>query len=108
MSTGRGRRRRKPLAPQLRSGPNTPNTKPLLASDDTPEERRAAAVRRLVGPGERRRLLAKELREVEAELRPAVADAIGAGLPYRRIEEITGIPRATVARWAKSNEPASS
>jgi DNA-directed RNA polymerase specialized sigma24 family protein len=69
----------------------------------TPEERQAAAVRSLVEPGERRQMLAQELAELEAGLRPAVLAAVSAGVPYRRLEELTGIPRATVARWAKAD-----
>jgi uncharacterized protein YerC len=48
-------------------------------------------------------MLAQELAELEAGLRPAVLAAVSAGVPYRRLEELTGIPRATVARWAKAD-----
>ncbi|MET9520470.1 hypothetical protein [Streptomyces sp. NPDC002994] len=53
-------------------------------------------------PGERRRSLVQEIGKIEAQLRPVVLDAVSAGVPYRRIEELTGISRATVARWAKA------
>ncbi len=67
-----------------------------------PEDRRAQAVRSLVEPGERRRGLAAELEQVEAELRPMVLEAVAAGVTYRRIAELSGISRATVARWNKT------
>lgn len=35
-------------------------------------------------------------------IRPVVLEAIDAGVPYRRIAELTGISRATVSRWAKT------
>ncbi|MEV8093715.1 helix-turn-helix domain-containing protein [Kitasatospora sp. NPDC085879] len=67
-----------------------------------PEDRRAQAVRSLVEPGQRRRVLAAELEQVEAELRPMVLEAVAAGVTYRRIAELSGISRATVARWNKT------
>jgi DNA-directed RNA polymerase specialized sigma24 family protein len=68
----------------------------------TPEEQRAVLVRHLIGPGQRRLLLLEELEEVDKSLRPLVTAAVRAGLPYRRIAELTGVSRATVGRWVKT------
>ena len=73
-----------------------------VETPSTPEERRALAVRSLMEPGGRRRMLVQELTEVDAALRPVVLGAVSVGVPYRRLEELTGIPRATVARWVKA------
>ncbi|MFB7663974.1 helix-turn-helix domain-containing protein [Kitasatospora sp. NPDC056138] len=72
------------------------------ALDAMPEDRQAKAVRQLVGPGQRRRTLVTQLEQVERELRPVVLEAVAAGVTYRRIAELSGISRATVARWAKT------
>ncbi|MEV7390233.1 helix-turn-helix domain-containing protein [Streptomyces sp. NPDC091215] len=70
----------------------------------TPEDARAKAVRQLVEPGEERVRLAAELERLDARLRPLILEAVSAGVPYRRLAELTGISRATVARWGKSAE----
>jgi DNA invertase Pin-like site-specific DNA recombinase len=62
---------------------------------------RAEAVRRLVEPGAQRLRLVAELEAVDTTLRPLVVEAVKAGVPYRRIAELTSISRATVARWGK-------
>ncbi|MEU8958803.1 helix-turn-helix domain-containing protein [Streptomyces sp. NPDC048518] len=52
-------------------------------------------------PGEQRLQLVAELDRLDAALRPLVIQAVHAGVPYRRIAELTNISRATVARWGK-------
>ncbi|MHA5050240.1 hypothetical protein [Streptomyces sp. SD15] len=100
MSTRRNRQR--PKAAQ-----RTPRTVQAPASDapaSTPEDARANAVRQLVEPGEERVRLAAELERLDTHLRPLILEAISAGVPYRRVAELTGISRASVARWGKSAE----
>ncbi|MFF4604001.1 helix-turn-helix domain-containing protein [Streptomyces sp. NPDC001339] len=70
----------------------------------TPEDARAQAVRQLMEPGEERVRLSAELERLDAKLRPLILEAIEAGVPYRRVAELTGISRATVARWGKGGE----
>ncbi len=55
-------------------------------------------------PGQERARLAAELERLDTKLRPLILEAIKAGVPYRRVAELTGISRATVARWGKHEE----
>lgn len=71
----------------------------------TPEDRRALMVRKLSAPGERRMQLAAELQELDRIVRPLVVQAVAADVPYRRIAELTGVSRATVARWVRGSGP---
>lgn len=71
------------------------------ATEATPEDLRAHAVRQLSGVGRRRIELASELADLDSALRPLVQEAVAAGVPYRRIEELTGISRASVTRWTR-------
>jgi DNA-directed RNA polymerase specialized sigma24 family protein len=66
-----------------------------------PEERRAQAVNALSEPGQQRIQLNADLLALDQRLRPLVIRAAVAGVPYRRIAELTGISHATVARWLK-------
>lgn len=104
MANRRSKQRKKPSVPQRvrEASPVVPLTQD---PSGTPEDRRAAAVRRLVDPGQRRRHLAEQLEQIDGVLRPVVLEAIDAGVPYRRIAELTGISRATVSRWAKAEAP---
>ncbi|GFE24137.1 helix-turn-helix domain-containing protein [Streptomyces nigrescens] len=70
----------------------------------TPEDARAKAVRQLMEPGQERTRLAAELERLDTKLRPLILEAIKVGVPYRRVAELTGISRATVARWGKHEE----
>jgi DNA-directed RNA polymerase specialized sigma24 family protein len=100
MSTRRTRQR--PKAVQ-----RPPRTVQAPASDapaGTPEDARAQAVRQLMEPGKERVRLAAELERLDTQLRPLVLEAIKAGVPTRRVAELTGISRATVARWGKHAE----
>ncbi|MGV4986123.1 hypothetical protein ACVB8X_19600 [Streptomyces sp. NRAIS4] len=100
MSTRRNRQR--PRAVQ-----RPPRTVQAPASDtpaSTPEDARAKAVRQLVEPGKERVRLASELERLDTHLRPLILEAISAGVPTRRVAELTGISRATVARWGKDVE----
>ncbi|MFK0105683.1 helix-turn-helix domain-containing protein [Streptomyces sp. NPDC091217] len=100
MSTRRSRQR--PKATQRLS--HTAQAPVADALPTTPEDARAKAVRQLVEPGEERVRLAAELERLDARLRPLILEAVSAGVPYRRLAELTGISRATVARWGKSAE----
>jgi DNA-directed RNA polymerase specialized sigma24 family protein len=44
------------------------------------------------------------LERLDTRLRPLILEAVAAGVPYRRIAELTGVSRATVARWAEDAE----
>jgi DNA invertase Pin-like site-specific DNA recombinase len=44
------------------------------------------------------------LERLDTHLRPLILEAISAGVPTRRVAELTGISRATVARWGKNAE----
>jgi DNA-directed RNA polymerase specialized sigma24 family protein len=83
-----------------------PRTSDSTAPDSehapTPEEARASAARSLAEPGRERLRLVARLEEVDKSIRPLVAQAVAAGLPYRRIAELTGVSRATVGRWVKT------
>ncbi|WP_455353066.1 hypothetical protein [Streptomyces sp. SYSU K217416] len=59
-------------------------------------------MQRLLEPGAERSRLASELERLDRDLKPLVLAAVEAGVPYRRIAELTSISRATVARWGKS------
>ena len=73
----------------------------------TPEDRRALVVRKLAEPGRQRIRLAAELQDLDHQIRPLVVQAVVAGVPYRRIAELSGISRATVSRWVKDSDPES-
>lgn len=77
----------------------TTPTAPAVVSE---EEQRAEVARELADLGKRRLRLVGQLKDVDGDLRPAVIKAARAGLPYRRIEELTGVSRATVGRWART------
>ncbi|WP_354670128.1 helix-turn-helix domain-containing protein [Streptomyces sp. S.PNR 29] len=100
MSTRRNRQRSK----AVQRPPRTVQAPASDASAATPEDARAKAVRQLVDPGKERVRLAAELERLDAHLRPLVLEAIRAGVPTRRVAELTGISRATVARWGKNAE----
>lgn len=75
---------------------------PVEVEDGSPEGQRAQAVRALMEPGRQRRRAAAELERLDAVLRPLVVSAAASGVPHRRIEELTGVSKATVGRWAKT------
>jgi DNA invertase Pin-like site-specific DNA recombinase len=68
----------------------------------TPAQLREEAAQRLIEPGRRRRELVAQLADVDAEIRPLVMDAIAAEVSHRRIQELTGISRATLTRWTRA------
>ncbi|WP_409237366.1 helix-turn-helix domain-containing protein [Streptomyces sp. PA5.6] len=98
MSTRRTRSRSKGV--QQRQPP-VDAARPTETRTGTPEDARAKAVRELMSPGAQRLRLVGELGRLDAALRPLVVQAVHAGVPYRRIAELTNISRATVARWSK-------
>ena len=89
-------------APELAPTVVTPTVSSL---PDSPEERRAQAVHGLSEPGQQRMRLTADLLALDLRLRPLVIRAAVAGVPYRRIAELTGISHATVARWLKDAGP---
>ncbi|MGY0463026.1 hypothetical protein ACW14Y_22680 [Kitasatospora sp. cg17-2] len=102
MATRKGKQRR--LSDQSRTvtatSAKTPGTL-SAAKEGTPEDLRAHAVRQLSGVGNRRIELASELADLDSALRPLILEAVAAGVPYRRIEELTGVSRASVTRWTR-------
>lgn len=103
MSTRRNRQRAK----TTQRPPRTVQVPAPDAHASTPEDARAKAVRQLVEPGKERVRLAAELERLDTHLRPLVLEAVSAGVPTRRIAELTGLSRATVARWGKNAERSS-
>ncbi|WP_158684314.1 MULTISPECIES: helix-turn-helix domain-containing protein [Streptomyces] len=97
-------RRNRPRSKVVQRPPRTVQASASDAPAGTPEDARAKAVRQLVEPGKERVHLAAELERLDARLRPLVLEAVAAGVPYRRVAELTGISRATVARWGKGAE----
>jgi hypothetical protein len=95
MATHRNRQRSK----IAQRSPREESASVVEPSPRTPEDARATAVRLLLEPGRERARLAAELERLDADLRPLVLGAIEAGVPYRRISELSGVSRATVARW---------
>lgn len=65
------------------------------------EDRRAAAVRALVGPGDERMRLVNRLADLDAQLRPLVQEARAAGVTQARVVQLTGLAPNTVGKWAK-------
>ncbi|MEU3740138.1 helix-turn-helix domain-containing protein [Streptomyces sp. NPDC032198] len=103
MSTRRTRHRSKGVQqhqPRVTAAPTA------HAPAGTPEDARAEAVRGLMAPGEQRLRLVAELDRLDTALWPLVVQAVHAGVPYRRIAELTNISRATVARWGKQDPEA--
>ena len=116
MARRRGRDKAKPPVDQRPSWTNVP--RPATRTSGSSEEKAAAAspvaagvsveeqlaeaARELAALGQRRLRLVGQLKEVDGDLRPVVIKATQAGLPYRRIEELTGVSHATVGRWART------
>ncbi|WP_338909673.1 hypothetical protein [Streptomyces nigra] len=73
--------------------------------EKTPAQLRAAAEERLRAPGAERLRLVQQRDEVDEELRPLVVAAKRAGITYRRLHEVSGVPPITVGRWARRTEP---
>ena len=64
------------------------------------EERQAAAVRQLDAHG-KRLLEAKLVVEDEwRRLKPVAQEALRAGVPTRRVRQLTGVSLATINRWS--------
>lgn len=99
---GSGRSRQPNKVEESRFQPRTPSTEVQFA-EITPEEQRADVVKRLRVPGERRASLATELARLDQTIKPLVQEAVRLGIPYRRVSELAGISRATVARWVAEN-----
>ncbi|MFG1903021.1 helix-turn-helix domain-containing protein [Micromonospora carbonacea] len=73
----------------------------VIPTPDLPEQERAAAVSRIAGFGAERLRLLRELEQVDETLRPRVLQAVAAGVPYRRIAELTGYSRSAISRWGQ-------
>ncbi|GAA2530641.1 hypothetical protein [Pilimelia columellifera] len=76
----------------------------LPTPDLSPEQGRAAAVAGIGAVGMQRLRLLGELDGLDQILRPRVHAAIEAGVPYRRITELTGYSRSTLSRWAQGGD----
>jgi hypothetical protein len=72
----------------------------VIPTPSLPEQDQAVAVGRIAGLGAERLRLVHALRNVDEQLRPRVRYAIAVGVPYRRIEELTGYSRSAISRWA--------
>ena len=84
--------------------PDTPGGRyryEVIETPELPEQDRAAAVGRLAGLGAERLRLLGELAQLDEELRPRVRFALSVGVPYRRIEELTGYSRSALSRWSR-------
>ncbi|WP_146017569.1 hypothetical protein [Verrucosispora sp. ts21] len=73
----------------------------VISTPDLPEHDRAAAVSAIAGLGAERLRLLDELNHVDGALRPRVQHAVAAGVPYRRIAELTGYSRSAISRWGQ-------
>lgn len=73
-----------------------------VMTQKTPAELRAEAEAALTPLGQKRIKLLAELEEIDRELRPLIAEAVRMEVPYRRINEISGVAPNTARAWAKS------
>lgn len=71
---------------------------------ELPEERAAAALRRVADLGQRRRDLQLQLNAATEELRDAARDAYAAGADSSRIRALGGIARATLYAWIPADQ----
>jgi hypothetical protein len=71
-------------------------------TQQTPAQLRATAEVALKPLGQKRIKLLAQLEEVEAELRPVIANAVAMEVPYRRIYELTGVSPNTARAWNKA------
>ena len=55
----------------------------------------------MVGPGKEYRELQARARAAREALRPLVVQALRAGVPYRRIAELTDLSHATINAWGR-------
>jgi hypothetical protein len=60
---------------------------------------KAEAIKALEKPGSRRIKLKADMRQVDAELKPLVADALRADVPIRMVSKMTGLSLNTVLLW---------
>jgi DNA-directed RNA polymerase specialized sigma24 family protein len=68
----------------------------------TPADIRLRAEEALKAPGKRRVATMRKLAEIDTELRPLVVAAHRNEVPYRRIQELTGLSPSTVRAWTKA------
>lgn len=73
----------------------------------TPAQLRAEAEADLTPIGRKRLRLLAQLEELDAELRPALVDAVRMEVPLRRIYELTGVSPNTSRAWRKAAESGS-
>ncbi|GGK63690.1 hypothetical protein Ppa06_19780 [Planomonospora parontospora subsp. parontospora] len=69
--------------------------------DVSPEQQIADAVASIAHLGTVRLAVVRQLAGLDTALRPRVEEAIRAGVPYRRIEELTGYSRSMLSRWTR-------
>ena len=73
----------------------------VLETPHLPEQERANAAAMLGALGLERLAVVRQLDALDEQLKPFVQQAVRAELPYRRISELTGYSRSTIARWSK-------
>lgn len=71
-------------------------------TQQTPAQLRAAAETDLKPLGTKRLRIKAQLDALDEELRPVVVRAVAMEVPYRRIQELTGVSPNTARAWAKS------
>lgn len=68
----------------------------------TPAELRAEAEAALTPLGQERIQLLARLEEIDAELRPLIADAVAMEVSYRRVHALTAVSPNTARAWIKT------
>lgn len=71
----------------------------------TPAQLRADAETALRPLGQKRIRLLAQLDALDAELRPLVVQAVRMELPFRRINELTGVAPNTARAWHRRESP---
>jgi hypothetical protein len=72
-----------------------------MTDDVTPAQLRAQAEEKVRPLGQRRIRLLTELEAVEAELRPAVRDAVRVEVSQRKLSTMTALSTTTIAKWGR-------
>ena len=68
------------------------------------EDREAAAARKLAVRGKRIKELKDALKRERAAAKPEVIEAKDAGVPTRRIQELTSIALGTIDNWTNTDD----
>jgi hypothetical protein len=73
-------------------------------TQQTPAQLRASAEAKLKPIGQRRIKILAQLEALDAELRPALVEAVRMEVPLRRIYELTGVSPNTSRAWRKADD----